>query len=346
MVLRLAIDRRPALVPGTEAPPVQEGTEDATRTAVGVALAATVTNGLLAEVVFQAPEVVMANLEARVKHYLADDTQSTLDPGRSLERHPRGDWVDDREPTLSTTLLFVALFTFTFPSAVAAANHGWWYFAATAGVWGLATTSYIGWRVLDPLRLTRVQRRMLTTPVSYGGWRADTKTANTDVAPGAHPAVALAILARSIVADIRSGPPWGYQVLDTHNVRIDLDGELAVIMDSARALALLQQAPSNSAGGAPAADHQAQMSTLHEAIVERLVALCRYRDGLAPLESLLSDRTTLRLQQERDLKLVHTSPGPNATAQLDKVSTELADVETNLTAKLDLLKGHLSAQRS
>lgn len=347
MVLRLAGDDRPALVPGAEVPPVQAGTEEATRTAVGELVDARATTGLLAEVVFQAPEVVMVNLEARVKHYLADDTQSTLDPGRSLERHPRGDWVDDREPSLSTTLVFIALFTFTFPSAVAAANHGWWYFAATAGVWGVATTSYIGWRLLDPLRLTRAQRRMLTTPVSYGGWLADTTPANTDLPPGSYPAVALALVARSLVAGIRSGPAWGHQILDTHHVRLDLDRALADVMDAARALALLQRTPSTPAGGPPAAsaDHEEQVATLGKVIMERLVALCCYGDGLAPLESLLSDRTTYRLQQELDTQLVHTSPGANATVQLNKVTTELADVEANLTAQIDVLKGHLTVQR-
>lgn len=203
------------------------------------------------------------------------------------------------------------------------------------------------WILRDSLLLSAREGDQVSAATEWVGWWG--------LGP-AHPPrdeSAMVLVAQDVMTSIRTSSAWADQCLDVSRVRLDLGEERREIIRGAFRLSRLTAetaALSVAEVGGPAVarlhaavDQRAAM--VHDtrcALVERVAALHRYRQGLAPLEALLHNIDLVReLEAEQpDLAAVYADivSSEQAVADMAALSTELVDLEAGLLVRIDYLR--------
>jgi len=203
------------------------------------------------------------------------------------------------------------------------------------------------WRLAqDPLYLSPTDQSEIRRVTQTVGW---SKAALKNPPPEA----AIVRVAQDIITGIRTSPVWADQSLDVHRIRLDLDEEQRQILTGAYRLSRFT-AETLERGGQDgegfdvdrlqaALDQRAGLTTaMRRALVERVAALYRYRDGLRPMETLLHDIELVRKldAEQTELTAAYTDIVNNeqATAHLAELTAELTDLEAGLLARIDYLR--------
>ncbi len=166
----------------------------------------------------------------------------------------------------------------------------------------------------------------------------------------------LVAIATLLGREIRSSPTWQSELLDVHQVRIDLDRTLTDIHLRAhriwRARANLV-APPSTAPEDVVARRNAEINDAAGEAWDTLIALVRqlqaYRKALAPIDVLFAEilalqQSSLRITDDAVLQLHIDAAGNTLHAgAVGAAAGELADLNANLTARLATLRQSLTA---
>lgn len=214
-----------------------------------------------------------------------------------------------------------------------------------AGVAGVGAAHR--WLHQDPLFLSAREWEQLSAATAWVGWSG--MGLGLENPPRE---AALVLVTQDVLHSIRVSPAWADRSLDVHRVRLDLEEERRQIIRGAFRLSRFtaRTIEFSSSGGGPggarmrvALDQRAALvQEMRRALVERIAALHRYREGLAPLEALLHD-----IELVGKLEVEHTElaaayadivNSEQAIAELATLSDELADLHGGLVARIDYLR--------
>lgn len=163
------------------------------------------------------------------------------------------------------------------------------------------------------------------------------------------PTMALAGTALSALWSISTSPAWAATELDEHRVRLNLDEERTQIL---RSLVLLERgtvdepnrADTSAAGQRLIAawdERQVFVEQARSEVRGRIEALKDYHLGLEPIEALLENRALLSSMRRSDQDLGEyfetIAKNEAATAHIEKLGVELADIEANLAVQVGYL---------
>ncbi|MBF6333568.1 hypothetical protein [Nocardia transvalensis] len=161
---------------------------------------------------------------------------------------------------------------------------------------------------------------------------------------------ALLVVAEEVAEEIRRSPAWTNPALDDHRIRLDLDTELHQIAWTAHELAdarrksavdVVDDGTADAARTRRASDQiTSLLDEVHQALLDRLAALYRYRAGLRPMESMLANLAAVQGLRDATHSLsAELARTELATARITELTEELADIEAGLHAQIEYLRG-------
>ncbi len=167
----------------------------------------------------------------------------------------------------------------------------------------------------------------------------------------------LVAVAHLLGRDIRSSAAWNSDLFDVHRVRIDLTSTLDDIYVRAhriwRARANLVPPPTNDPGDVVARRNNTEITDAATAAWDTLVELVSqlqdYRTQLAPIDAVFAeiaalDQSSRRISDDA-VRQLHVDAAGNTlhTSDVNEATTELADLNANLAARLATLHHSLTA---